>query len=163
VGPFEQKGENKCTPVATLREIVARSDAVDRFADARPGSLVCFRTHQGAWRTTRADANGQVEVNFERRATTGDDGYRLVLYRGRTGEWVQRVLQPDATALPPNVSLTAAWITGQTLPRIVAVSALVLVLLVVAAGLAWRIVEILAGLVAAGTSAAWRTAKRVIA
>lgn len=138
VGPFVQD-KNPCTPVAARREAVQRSERVDRFSGARANSRVCYRTYQGGWQTTRADTDGRVTVEFARRATTGIGGYRRVLYRDRAGEWVQRTLQPDASAAAPDVWLPAAWLTGQTVLLLVLIAVVALALVAATVRLAWWI------------------------
>jgi len=142
VGPLQQV-DNPCTPVATQREHVEHSERVDTFEGAQPGSLICFRTYEGEWKTTRSDSDGGVTVRFDGRATAGEAGDRFVLYRSWTGEWIYRVVLPDATANPPSVWLPAAWLTGHTTLWLIGALIVTTAIVFTAGGLAWRLAALL--------------------
>lgn len=126
LGPYAQE-PNPCTPAAARLEAAEISGAVQHLRGARPGSLVCFQTHLGDWRTARADGLGQATLRFPGRITAGLGGLRRVLYRDPAGVWVQLVLEPGRSAAPPDVSMVAAWASGQARPLAVAVLAGLLV------------------------------------
>src|SRR4051812_21170026 len=123
--PFPQD-PNPCTAAATKRDVVELDVGPDRVTGARPSSRVCYRTFQGEWHATRADPDGRATIPFGR-ASKGVGGWRRVLYRDRSGHWVQQVVRPGPSAAPPKVSIGEAWLTTRTATLI---TALVLTLLV---------------------------------